>query len=93
MRPAELRSESWTANQTRKVKRGLDALEKEAEAETLADPSGPLTIGEIAVACALGYMDFRFPDDDWRHNRPALASWFDDVSQRPSIKATVPQPA
>ena len=90
MRPAELRSESWAANQTRKVERGLDALEKEAEEEILADPYGPLTVGEIAVACALGYMDFRFPDDDWRRNRPALASWFDDVSQRPSIRHTAP---
>ena len=93
MRPAELRSASWVASQTRKVERGLDALEKEAEAKILADPSGPLTIGEIAVACALGYMDFRFPDDDWRHNRPALASWFDDVSQRPSIRSTAPPAA
>lgn len=93
MRPAELRSEDWLASQTRKVVRGLDALEKEAEAKALADPSGPLTIGEIAIACALGYLDFRFADDDWRHNRPALASWFDDASQRPSIKNTAPPAA
>ncbi len=93
MRPEELRSADWVARQERKVVRGLDALETEAEAGNLADPAGPLTIGEIAIACALGYMDLRFADDDWRHNRPALASWYEDIAQRPSIKATVPKPA
>ena len=93
MRPEELRSADWVARQERKVVRGLDALEAEAEAGNLADPAGPLTIGEIAITCALGYMDLRFADDDWRHNRPALASWYEDIAQRPSIKATVPKPA
>lgn len=78
------------ARQKRKIDRALDAFEADAEAHALADPRGPLTIAEIAAACALGYLDHRFPDDDWRLNRPALASWFDDMGERPSMAATRP---
>jgi glutathione S-transferase len=45
-------------------------------------------IGEIAVAAALGYLDFRWPDRDWRGRRAALAGWFDRFEQRPSMAAT-----
>ncbi len=90
LRPAELRSEDWIDRQKRKIDRGLDALETEAEAETLAAPDGQLTIGEISIGCALAYLDLRFDADDWRHNRPALASWFEDLAERPSFRDTAP---
>jgi len=93
LRPAELRSDDWTGKQKRKIARALDVLETQVEEGTLAAPDGPLTIGEIAVGCALGYLDFRFEADDWRHNRPALASWHDDLADRPSFKKTVPSAA
>ncbi len=54
---------------------------------------GPLDIAQIAVACALGYLDFRHADRDWRDGRPALAGWYTAFSARPSMIATQPPAA
>jgi glutathione S-transferase len=62
---------------------GLDALERSKFAQ---DP----TIGEISVACALGYVDFRLPDLDWKTPRPKLSSWYAQFCEYPSMKATAP---
>ena len=67
------------------VARAIAALESEAAAL-----EGPVTIGQIAVACALGYRDFRFADIDWRTGHPQLASWFATFAERPSMTATNP---
>jgi glutathione S-transferase len=64
---------------------GLDALERSKFAK---DP----TIGEISVACALGYVDFRMPDLDWKSPRPKLSSWYAQFCEYPSMKATAPTP-
>jgi glutathione S-transferase len=74
------------ARQALAVQAGLMALE--AEADSLSSDS--LTIGEITVACALGYLDLRFAHQDWRIGRPRLSAWFAMVSQRPSILSTKP---
>ncbi len=63
----------------------LDALEDEAE--TLG---GPVTIGQIGIACALGYRDFRFAEVDWRSSHPKLANWFAGFAERASMTATDP---
>jgi glutathione S-transferase len=63
---------------------GLDALERVKFAE---NP----TIGEVAAGCALGYVDFRLADLDWRATRPKLSAWFEKSSQFPSMKATTPR--
>lgn len=49
-----------------------------------------MTVGAIAVACLLGYLDFRFPDFGWRDGNAALAAWFAEFSERPSMQATLP---
>jgi len=67
------------------VAAALDQLEEEAD-----DLNGPVTIGQIAVACALGYRDFRFDEKNWRHDRPKLAAWFETFSKRDSITRTDP---
>ena len=61
---------------------GLDALER----VKFADPP---TIGEITVACAIGYVEFRMPDLDWKSSRPNLSAWYATICERPSMKATV----
>jgi hypothetical protein len=43
----------------------------------------------IALASALGYLDLRFPDLDWRGAYPGLSAWFASFDQRPSMRATV----
>lgn len=84
-RPPERQSPEWRARQQAVVARALDRLEADAAAL-----EGPLTIGQIAVGCALGYLDFRFADDDWRRDRPRLAGWYEAFARRPSMQATVP---
>ena len=85
LRPETLRSTDADALQKGKVARSLDVLEKEAK-----DLSGSLTIGHVAVACALGYLDLRFAADEWRKGRPKLAAWFEKISKRPSFARTKP---
>lgn len=83
MRPEPLRWSVWVDRQKAAVVRGLDALEQEAPAL-----SGLTTIGEIAIAAALGYLDFRFPDDRWREGRPRLTAWYEPLLARRSLAET-----
>lgn len=73
------------ARQRAAIDRALDLLE--AEAATL---DGPWTIGSLAVACALGYLDFRFAGEPWREGHPGLAAWFARVTEAPPLARTVP---
>ena len=83
VRPAERQFPEWIEGQLIKVRQGLAALERE--------PAAPgLTIGQVAAACALGYLDFRFPEEGWRTRHPRLASFYEEFSARPSMRATVP---
>jgi hypothetical protein len=50
-----------------------------------------VTIDQIAVGCALGYLDFRFAADRWRDRRPNLARWYEGFAKRPSMVATEPK--
>ena len=86
LRPEDKRWDDWANSQMDKVDSGLDDL----EGRWFAAVSGDFHAGAIAVACTLGYLDFRFPDKDWRTGRPRLAEWFKTVSERPSMKATFP---
>lgn len=87
MRPEEKRWNEWYRGQMEKITSGLDALEGKWR-EVLA---GPMTVGTIAVGCALGYLDFRFADMGWRETHPALAQWYATFGARPSMTETVPQ--
>jgi len=82
-RPAALQSESQLATYRLKIGSGLDRIE--AEGLSLA---GSADIGHIAVGCALGYLDFRFGADDWRHSRPRLSAWYAEFARRPAMRAT-----
>jgi glutathione S-transferase len=88
LRPDDKRWSDWSSGQMKKVASVLDQLEAEAKAL-----KGKPTLGSISVACALGYLDFRFAANDWRSKHPKLAKWFNSFSKTPSIKATVPPPA
>jgi glutathione S-transferase len=79
------RSSAWIAGQTAKIESALDTFE--AGVAALADR---IDIGTIAVACALGYLDLRFPDLAWRRRSPALAAWFEGFDARASMQATRP---
>ncbi len=51
------------------------------------------SLSDIAVGCALGYLDFRFPDIDWRAKHASLARLAEKLAQRPSFIDTLPPAA
>lgn len=86
MRPEGERSASWMDFQRDAVLRGLAELEREA-----AQWDESLNLGRIAVACSLGYLDFRYAGEEWRKHHPALARWYEPVQARPSLRQTMPR--
>ena len=85
VRPEEHRWGEWLEGQRQKFRRALDALEAEA-----GDFGNTVDIGTITTGCALGYLDFRYGDEDWRATRPKLAAWFEWFGKRPSMARTAP---
>lgn len=85
LRPEPLRWDAWTQGQLLKVDQALDELER-----GVGELDG-VNIGTIAVGCALGYVDFRYADRNWRGKHPKLAAWFDEISKRDSFRKTVPK--
>ncbi|MEL7105778.1 MAG: glutathione S-transferase [Pseudomonadota bacterium] len=88
-RPEAARSPEWVEAQWLKITRALDAI----EGRWMSHLHGRLDMGQIAVGCALGYLDFRHPDRDWRTPHVALAAWFEKFSARASMTATRPPEA
>lgn len=80
LRQAELQSAPWKVGQWEKLQSALDSL----EAKVSSFPDDP-DIGLISIACALGYLDFRFTTYDWRSSRSKLSSWFSTFEKRESI--------
>lgn len=83
LRPAELRWKEWIQGQNDKIERGLAVLERDLDG--FADT---IDVGTISVACALGYLDLRFGDMNWRARYPKLAAWLARFAERPSFQAT-----
>jgi glutathione S-transferase len=75
--------EAIRARRLETVTTTLDMLERAKFAE---DP----TIGEVSVACAIGYVEFRIPDLEWKSSRPRLTAWYARFCEYPAMKATVP---
>lgn len=87
--PDPQRSDAVIERQLQKVERGLDHLEKRASGrEWLHDAE--MSLGDIAVGIALGYLDLRFPQVAWREGRPALTGLAERLFARPSFVDTVP---
>lgn len=87
IRPEDRRYAPWVEGQWSKIDRALDVL----ETRWIDHLNGALDMGQIAVGCALGYVDFRHGSRDWRKGRPKLAAWEAAFAARPSMQATVPQ--
>lgn len=84
-RPGEKRSQGVVDRQTGKAKSALAALDAAA-----GDFNDPPLLGEIAVACAIGYMEFRDVVPGWRDTYPALGSWYAGILKRRSFIQTAP---
>ena len=84
-RPAELQWSAWLEGQLGKIQRALADLERQVD-----HLQGPLDLAQIGVACALGYLDFRFAGLDWRAAYPGLAAFQQTFAQRASMQASAP---
>lgn len=85
-RPGVQQSSDWDATQFSAIQRALVYLENNID-----DWAKDLTIGQITLGCALGYLDFRFSSDGWRDNQPLLAKWYSSFAERTSMQITQPQ--
>ena len=84
MRPAEKLWPEWLKGQMDKINSSLDVMNSDVSEYSEIDA------GWIAIGCAVAYLDFRFPNLDWRTNRDALASWYTTISARTSFSKTSP---
>ncbi|MCV2882000.1 glutathione S-transferase [Actibacterium sp. XHP0104] len=89
VRPEELRFTPWVEGQWAKIDRSLGDL----NSRWIMWLNRPMTMGHIAVACALGYLDFRHPARNWRASYPDLAQWFEGFATRDSFVTTTPPQA
>jgi glutathione S-transferase len=82
-RPSEFCYVPWVDHQRGKIERALHDLGRRAP-----DPARP-TVGSIAIACALGYLDWR-KQVDWRVTDPGLVGWLDEFAAHvPAFEATM----
>lgn len=84
-RVSEKQSVEWDTTNKKSVQRSLDYLES-----TVADWGDNLDVGVLSIACVLGWLDFRFANEDWRATHPKLSNWFEQFSKRPSLIQTMP---
>jgi len=86
LRPEDKQMQDWSDWQWAKIERACAAL----NASWMDHLAGPLDMGQIAVGCALGYVDFRHDARGWRQGNDALAAWFETFESRASMEATRP---
>lgn len=87
VRPEALHYAPWVEAQWTKAMTAVRAVND----RWLDQLEGPLDMAQIAVGCALGYLDFRHGDRDWRGPAPDLADWYAGFEQRPTMVATRPE--
>lgn len=83
LRPEDKRWPAWRDGQIDKVRTSLAFIEERAS--SLGER---VDIGTITFACALSYLDLRYPDLAWRDGHPAARDWFARFDERPSMRAT-----
>ena len=90
LRPEALRWPDWVKGQMKKIESGLSWLE--GNSALLGDAAAThVDLAQVAVGCALGYLDFRFAQIDWRKTRPRLAAWNAEFAKRASMQRTMPK--
>ncbi|HEY3460693.1 MAG TPA: glutathione S-transferase, partial [Casimicrobiaceae bacterium] len=88
-RPANLQSDEWIARQRRKVDEGVAEFARELGDRAWCYGES-FSLADIAVGCALGYLDLRLREIDWRDLNPNLAKLADKLGKRPSFTDTAP---
>jgi len=85
------RCAAWVARQLGKVDAALAAMSAGLGAKSWCSADERLSLADVAVGCALGYLDFRLPEIDWRSRHPNLAQLMVKLMQRPSFADTAPR--
>ncbi len=88
-RPTAKQDPDWIKRQMAKVEAGLKMMSDDLGQQTWCTGEF-FSLADIATGCALGYLEFRFPEIDWRRQHPKLSELFDRLMQRPAFKDTVP---
>lgn len=83
------RSVEWIARQEGKVKRALKTMSADLGAKSWCSGE-QYNLSDIAAGCALGYLDLRLPEIDWRKDYPNLMKFADKLARRSSFKETMP---
>ena len=83
------RSQAWIDRQLHKIDQALMAMAK-GLGEKAYCSGVHFSLSDVAAGCALGYLDFRFPQIDWRTPHPNLAKLAEKLAQRPSFADTLP---
>ena len=89
MRETKLQSEAWQARQLQKVNRGIKFLSAKL-ANNLYCVGNTLSLADIALVCALGYLSFRLPQIFWQKDFENLKKFYDLLSQRQTFQETIP---
>ncbi len=79
-RPPDLTWKVWQRGHINKARRTAQFFDQQ-----IVDIQDRVDIGTISIACALAMIDYGTPDVDWRADAPALAGWYAEFSQRPSL--------
>ncbi len=82
-RPREAARDAEIERYKAAISRTVDTLEADP-------PHKHVDIGSITVACALGYLDFRFASDPWRPGHPKLTAWYEAFARNKGLAETVP---
>lgn len=88
-RPAEKISAEWIARQEGKIHAILSDMSEALDEQSFCTGVN-FTLADVAVGCALGYLDLRFAEIDWRSPYPNLDRLFQKLMQRPSFEQTLP---
>lgn len=89
-RAPEHQSQDWIVRQERKVFRGLEEMSEELGEKKFCTGE-TMNLADIAVGCALGYLDFRFAEINWREAHPNLAKLAEKLYAMEPFQATVPK--
>ena len=92
LRPAEQQSQSWYDRQMGKIDAALSEMSEQL-GENPWCHGNQMTLADIAVGCAIGYLLFRFPEVKWQTQHPNLDRLYQKLMQRPSFMETVPPAA
>lgn len=85
LKDENMQSELWLGRWQSAIARGVTEIEKD-----VAGKGDRFDLGDVTAAAALGYLDLRHSDLEWRKGHDDLAAWFETVSKRPSVSQTVP---